>query len=64
MSKQVSDKCQSFDNHGLCPNRNDPMMKEYIAESSFIEGQTTISLDKKTIIDEKFCNHCESFKPY
>ncbi len=65
MSKQVSSKCQAFDNHGLCPNRNDPMMKEYIVESSFVEGvKVNISFDKETEIDEKLCNHCDSFMPY
>lgn len=62
--EQTWDKCDCFDNRGLCPHRNDELMKQFISLVS-ITGYPKKELDFSLAseINETFCNNCNSFKP-
>lgn len=65
-SNQTYDNCQCFDIRNLCPHRNDELMKSFIGEITPIEVEgvrTILDFSKAKLINENFCNKCESFRP-
>lgn len=60
---QTWNNCECFDNRGLCPHINEPLMKQHRNNVEIIGKYSMINDSKGGEVNKKYCNNCESFRP-